>query len=66
MVVGIEVLAHCGLQASRSGAFLAEAFVLAVHPVHVGRRTAKVTDVAFEVFHLNDFFHFTQDGFFAS
>ena len=65
MVIGIEVLADGGLEAGWSGAFLAEAFILAFHAVHVGRRTTQVADVALEVLHLGDLLHLVHDGFLA-
>ena len=57
MVVGVEVLADAGLQASGSGTFLTESLVLSLHAVHIGRWTSQVADVAFEVLHLGHFLH---------
>ena len=57
MMVGVEVFANGGLQAGRTGAFLTEVFVLALHAVHIGRRTAQVADIALEILHFGHFFH---------
>ena len=42
-VVGVEILAYVGMDAGRTFALVAKVKILAVHGVHVGRRTAKVT-----------------------
>ena len=65
-VVGVEVGAHLGMDAGGTCAALAAVEVLAPHAVHVGRGSAEVAEVAFEVGHTGDGFEFAQDAFLRS
>jgi len=50
------------MYAAGAAAFPAGLDVTSVHAVHVGRRAAKVADIAFEVGHLDDSSHLAQDA----
>ena len=59
-VVGVEVGTDLGMYAAGSLAPFAGGVVAAVHAVHVGRGSAEVAEVAFEVGHLDDLLHLAQ------
>lgn len=61
-VVGIKVGADLRMDATGSLAAFAGVEVTAVHAVHVGRRPAKVAEIAFEAWQLHDLLHFAQDA----
>ena len=65
-MVGIEVRAYLGMDARRALALPALVLIGSAHGIHVGTRSAKVAQVALEVGHLGDGFHFLQDAFLAS
>ena len=65
-VVAVHVRTDCRVDARRALALAADAQILAMHSVHVGRRTAEVGQIAFEVGHLNNLLHLAQDAFLAS
>jgi hypothetical protein len=65
-VIGVEIGADVGVDARGALAYFAGALVAAGHAVHVGRGAAKVGEIALEVGHLDDLFHFAQDAFFRS
>ena len=65
-VVGVEVGADLRMDARGACALLAGLFVLPFHPIHVGRWSAEVAKVAFEVGHLRDLFHLPEYALLAS
>lgn len=65
-VVGVEVAADVGIDAGGTFALVAKVEVAAVHGIHVGRGSAEVAEVAFEVGQLGDGLDFAEDAFFAS
>ena len=65
-VVGIEVRTNLRVHARWALAHLARLLVLAMHAVHVGRRTAQVAQIALEIRHFYDFLHLFQDALLAS
>lgn len=65
-MVGIEIRARLGVKARRPHAFLAYREVVSMHAVHVGRRAAKVADIAFEVVHTGHLTHLLEYGFLAA
>ena len=65
-MVGVEVWAHFRIDARRTLAFVSYVCVFPVHGIHVGRWTAKITQISFEVGQLRDGLHFFNDAFFAS
>ena len=65
-VVGVQVGAYLGMDARGALALLAQFLVGAVHAIHVGTRSAQITQIALEVGQLHDGLHFLQDAFLAS
>ena len=65
-VVGVEVLAHVGMDARGTFALVAKVEVFAVHGVHIGGGASEVTQIAFEVGQLGDGFDFLEDAFLAA
>ena len=65
-VVIIEIVAWFGVQTRRTDTFFAALEVETVHTVHIGRRTAKVGDIALKIGHLSHLFHLAKYRFFAS
>ena len=65
-VVGLEVAAHGGLDATEAGAPFAEFLVAARHAVHVGRGAAEVGDNTVEVGTLNQLVHLAQNRVFGT
>ena len=65
-VVGVQVRTNLRVHARWALAHLARLLVLAMHTVHVGRRTAQVAQIALEIRHFYDFLHLSQDAFLAS
>ena len=65
-VICVEVLAHAWMNAGRAFALVADVKVLAMHGVHVGRRTSKVAQITFEVGQLGDGLDFAEDAFLAA
>ena len=61
-VVGIEVGAYLRMDAAGTLAAFAGIEVAPVHAVHVGRRASEVGEIALEVRHLDDLFHFLDDA----
>ena len=61
-VVGVEVGAHLRMDARRALADGTGFRVVAVHAVHVSRRTAEVGEVALEVGHLYHLLHLLHDA----
>ena len=61
-VVGVEVGTDLRMDATGPPALLAVALVASAHAVHIGRGTAEVGEVAFEVGHPDDLFHLFQDA----
>ena len=51
-VVGVQIRTDLRMDAGRTLAFLTGKEVTTMHAVHVGRRTAQIAEVAFEVIHL--------------
>ena len=51
-VVGVQIRTDLRMDAGRTLAFLTGKEVATMHAVHVGRRTAQIAEVAFEVVHL--------------
>ena len=60
-VVGIQIRTNLGMYARWSLAALAGVRVVAVHAVHVCRRSAQIAKVALEVGHRDDLAHLLQD-----
>ncbi len=65
-VVGVEITAWGGVETRGAETFAAYRLILATHSVHIGRRTAKVADIALEVGHGNDALSFGDDALLAS
>ena len=65
-VVGVQIGAYLRMNARGALAPLAGFQVLAMHAVHVGRRSAQVAQVALEVGQLAHFVHFFQDALFRA
>ena len=61
-VVGVEVGAHLRMDTRRTFADGARLWVVAVHTVHIGRRTTEVGEVALEVGHLYHLLHLLHDA----
>ena len=59
-VVGIEVRTDGGMYAAGTGTALACLLVASAHAIHVGRRSAEVGEIAFEVGHLSHLLHLAQ------
>ena len=62
-VIGIEIRAYRGMDATRTLTFLACLMVASMHTVHICRRTAKVAEIAFESRHFCHLFHLAQYAF---
>lgn len=62
-VVGVEILADVWMDAGRTFALMAKVKVLAMHGIHIGRRTTQVTQVPLEVWQLCDGFNLLQNAF---
>jgi hypothetical protein len=62
-VVGVEILADVWMDAGRTFALMAKVKVLAMHGIHIGRRTTQVTQVPLEVGQLCDGFNLLQNAF---
>ena len=56
-MISVEVGADLGVNTTGALALLADAKVVAMHAVHVGRGTSKVRDIAFEIVHLRYFLY---------
>ena len=65
-MVCIQVLTDYGRDARRLLAFGTDLRIQPFHTVHIGRGSAQITQIAFEVRHLGDRLDFFQDGFFTS
>ena len=65
-VVGIEVRTNLRVYTRRALAHFAGFLILAVHSVHVGRRTAQIAQIALEIRHLDDFLHLLQNALLAA
>lgn len=63
--VGVEVGAYLGMDARRTRTLFASLMVAPMHAVHVGRGSAKVAQIALEIGHLCDEFHFFEDALLA-
>ena len=61
-VVGVEVRTDLRLDATGTTAFLTGILVASRHAVHVGRGAAEVGEIAFEVGHLHDLFHLSENA----
>ena len=61
-MVGIEVGAYLRMDTAGTLAAFAGIEVAPVHAVHVGRRASEVGEIALEVRHLDDLFHFLDDA----
>ena len=61
-MTGVEVRADLRMDAAGTSALLTGILVAPVHAVHVGRGSAEVGEVAFEVGHLDDLLHLFQDA----
>lgn len=64
-MVGVEILAYVGMDAGGTFALVAKVKVLAMHGVHIGRRTSEVTQIALEVGQLRDGFDFLENALLA-
>ena len=56
-VVGVEVRTYLRMDAAGALTAFAGVDIASVHAVHVGRRTAEVAEIAFEIRHLDDLLH---------
>ena len=61
-MTGVEVRADLRMDAAGTSALLTGILVAPVHAVHVGRGSAEVGEVAFEVGHLDDLLHLFQNA----
>ena len=59
-VVGVEIRAYRGMNATRTLAFLARLMVAAVHAIHISRRASKVAEISFEPRHLRHLLNLAQ------
>ena len=59
-VVGVEVRTYLRMDAAGALTAFAGVDIASVHAVHVGRRTAEVAEIAFEIRHLDDLLHLFQ------
>ena len=57
LMIGVEVRTYLGMDTTGSATLLTGIEVTSVHAVHIGRRTAKVGEIALEVGHLNNLLH---------
>jgi hypothetical protein len=64
-VVCVKIATNRGVDARRALAALTETLVLATHHIHIGRRTAEVAEIAFEVRHLRYLPYLTKDALFG-
>ena len=65
-MICIQVLTDHGRDTRRLLAFGTDLRIQPFHAVHIGRGSAQITQIAFEVRHLGDRLDFFQDGFFTS